>query len=342
MIGDSDPSFLVPNSHESIAERMGMTPGMVRAEIFAAVEFWRKWSSANAKKDAPEKMMKAALPMEEALHLMAMHGFNHEDYPLEVDRLFIGQRILDLQGKLEDDEGRVLAQSAIRMELQLRAMDSLVLNLQDDIKHESVPSVKGELRKELKDLTGMITSQRAQYLAAMKALEATQAQNPNQRRKVAFGDCLGQLVRAIQEYEAKGDSALVDGVFTALEVELLMRPMSLRPVQYRPDIVAIVNDSMKHENLWNPEYESPVMPRHVYRKFSKAWRDAASSLQEDERVVDMEEGIKIDEEEESEQVVMGDLSTTESAPVVESDAVPVRARRVNRGRRSVGDDFDFA
>ena len=76
---------------------------------------------------------------------------------------------------------------------------------------------------------------------------------------MAFGDSLGHLAKAMQEYYADGNNALVDGLFTAAEIKLLVTPTSLRPAQYRPDLPMLVEQW--RANFWNPEWEGVKLPR---------------------------------------------------------------------------------
>ena len=97
------------------------------------------------------------------------------------------------------------------------------------------------------------SSLQSTYENTLERLGATQEQNPGYRAKVAFGDSLGHLAKAMQEYYADGNNALVDGLFTAAEIKLLVTPTSLRPAQYRPDLPMLVEQW--RANFWNPEWE---------------------------------------------------------------------------------------
>ena len=59
---------------------------------------------------------------------------------------------------------------------------------------------------------------------------------------MAFGDSVGHMVKAYQEFYRDGSQLLIDGMFTEAEVKLLMTPTTLRPAQYRPDLPLMVEE----------------------------------------------------------------------------------------------------
>jgi hypothetical protein len=104
---------------------------------------------------------------------------------------------------------------------------------------------------------------------------------------VAFGDSLGHLAKAMQEYYADGNNALVDGLFTAAEIKLLVTPTSLRPAQYRPDLPMLVEQW--RANLWNPEWEGAKLPREIHRFLLATFKKASEEFAEG-KVAEMDGG----------------------------------------------------
>jgi hypothetical protein len=95
---------------------------------------------------------------------------------------------------------------------------------------------------------------------------------------VAFGDSLGRLAKAMQEYYADGNNALVDGLFMATETKLLVTPTSLRPAQYRPDLPMLVEQW--RANFWNPEWEGANLPREMHRFLLATFKKASEEFGE--------------------------------------------------------------
>ena len=68
-----------------------------------------------------------------------------------------------------------------------------------------------------------------------------------------------------------------------------MQPTTLRPAQYRVDLVVLIADAMKEENLFNPEYVPPSMNRQDYRRLRAAMVRGLAAVEEGEVVKDLEE-----------------------------------------------------
>jgi hypothetical protein len=143
----------------------------------------------------------------------------------------------------------------------------------------------------------------------MEQLNLTQSQNPSIRRRSKIEASLNGMISAIREYESRGDRRLVDDVHTAAEVEILLKPTSLRPPQYRPDLVALIRDAMREENLFNPNYEPPEMPRASYRRFRGALMKGLQAVEDGEAVQDLEEDYD-DERGTTDQVADGSSAKT--------------------------------
>lgn len=284
LMGETTSEYLVPRGLESIAEPLGLNPANVQAQIDAAKQYWTRWRMANkAKLEPPPSIVSTpAIPTDEVEALLNRYGFQELEGANE--RQFAAQRLRDFKHKLEDEEGGTLPTQVIRLELQMAGIDKINSRLSKTAATSATD--RDELARWLKMYDGL--SER--WLKAMEALNATQAQNPSAQRKVAFIDCLGTLVKGIQDYEARGDTALIDGIHTAGEIKFLVTPTSLRPAQYRPDLIAILTDALKHHNLWDPEYVHPSLPRATHRRLLKAVKDGLeAAARTDGEMPDMED-----------------------------------------------------
>ena len=58
-------------------------------------------------------------------------------------------------------------------------------------------------------------------------------------------------------------------MFTAGEVIWLTKPLTIRPAQYRPDIVIRAREAMMPENLWSPDYKPSVIQRDACRRLQR-------------------------------------------------------------------------
>ncbi len=140
---------------------------------------------------------------------------------------------------MDDEQGSHLARSALMQEL-------ILLEYDREIRRMLQKDGAGRSQKALDDLVQRRSSLQSTYENTLERLGAPQEQNPGYRAKVAFGDSLGHLAKAMQEYYADGNNALVDGLFTAAEIKLLVTPTSLRPAQSPPPSLAAAQPLRPH------------------------------------------------------------------------------------------------
>jgi hypothetical protein len=300
-------------------------------ELLSAKTFWKKSVTLGrtSKGGADITFAKREdLPADdEAKQLLQAHGF--WDLKEEAARRYALERIMDLSAELEESKGRPLAQRAIRMELQQQGLDSMMSDLMETYKLADTKSKAG-VRKEIGDLTKTQQSIQGEYSDLMEQLNLTQSQNPSIRRRSKIEVSLNGMISAIREYESRGDRRLVDDVFTAAEVEILLKPTTLRPPQYRPDLVSLIHDAMREENLFNPNYEPPEMPRASYRRFRGALMKGLQAVDDGEAVQDLEEDY--DEERGTTDQIADGSSARGASPV------PVPQQAIVRPA-AAGDEF---
>ncbi len=298
LVGDPSMEYLRPRSREEVTAAMEMTEGDIQAELVELKAFWLKCRTARltaAEPMRPPAPVEAAKPMGilgkvDVEAALKEHGF--EDLTRESDKAYAAKRLEDLSAKIDDDQGRPIAYRAIRMEIQSAMYDRMIQSASAELEKAKDGDAKIQWNTEIKNLTKSQRELNGDYLNIMKALDATQAQNPTARRKVAFRDCLSQLIEGVQKYHAEGNNELIDGIFREAEIKILTTPLSLRPAQYRPDIVVVLNEAMKTQNLFNPDYVPVEMDRGTYRRLQGAWREymKAAISEDGVEIRDMEEG----------------------------------------------------
>jgi hypothetical protein len=135
----------------------------------------------------------------------------------------------------------------------------------------------------------------SQIESSQKALQEIQLKTTG--KKEAFSDSLGCLIEAMQAYYADGDNHLIDDIHTEAELEILLKPTTLRPVQYRPDVALMLREAM--DNLWNPKYEAPRLQRSAVRILFRALEQAGLELVGEpinqEGIVTVEDGETVPE-----------------------------------------------
>jgi hypothetical protein len=268
-------------SIEEIAREAGVPVKRIESIIEETKVFWaRKCNERSLVTRAVEGPTVEALgdlDDEQIAKLLSKHGF--EEVPTNYQR-YIARRIVEFQHLLDDEQGAHLARSALMQEL-------ILLEYDREIRRMLQKDGAGRSQKALDDLVQRRSSLQSTYENTLERLGATQEQNPGYRAKVAFGDSLGHLAKAMQEYYADGNNALVDGLFTAAEIRLLVTPTSLRPAQYRPDLPMLVEQW--RANFWNPEWEGAKLPREIHRFLLATFKKASEEFAEG-KIAEMDSG----------------------------------------------------
>jgi hypothetical protein len=268
-------------SIEEIAKEAGVPVKRIESIIEETKVFWaRKCNERSLVTRAVEGPTVEALgdlDDEQIAKLLSKHGF--EEVPPNYQR-YMARRIVEFQHLLDDEQGSHLARSALMQEL-------ILLEYDREIRRMLQKDGAGRSQKALDDLVQRRSSLQSTYENTLERLGATQEQNPGYRAKVAFGDSLGHLAKAMQEYYADGNNALVDGLFTAAEIKLLVTPTSLRPAQYRPDLPMLVEQW--RANFWNPEWEGAKLPREIHRFLLATFKKASEEFAEGE-IAEMDGG----------------------------------------------------
>ena len=106
--------------------------------------------------------------------------------------------------------------------------------------------------------------------------------------KYALQGMLSDLTAAMQDYHARGDTTKVDGINTALEIEVLCRRSQQVPEpQYRAGHIVYLNSAKA--GMWDPNWTG-TMPMALIRKINSAWTEAfvAASAADGEQPIDLE------------------------------------------------------
>lgn len=328
LIGESNVEYLRPASLEEIGVPLSMDAAQLGEQIESAKQFWIRWRMSHKSNVEKPAVIAPPVPEDKAAALLKRYGFS--DLSDKDQRAYAAQRLVDFEHKLSDEEGGSIPPQAIRLELQLANIDTILDELAKEVRTNEVK------RKDYDSWLSTRNKTATQYLEIMKALNATQEQNPSAQRKLANIDCLGTLVKAVQEYEARGDTELLDGIHAAGEFQFLVTPTSLRPAQYRPDAVQMLNDALKHENFWNPEYVPPSLPRQIHRRLLKGFREGVlSATAADGKIIEMDDDESAAPSHEYDN---GEPSSTAMPMTTGRDVVAVQ-QPVSRIKRTAGNEF---
>ena len=276
LVGVDDPDEVRPWTEEEVAERLGARrgeradAGYVRELVALAVEHWRKYGLKTT--PAPTEAFEGPAPRtdgEDEL-LLKRYGFRNVIDPDE--RAYILERLEVFEPYLQSGQAKAMALSAIQQEV--------------DLFFSLEPSIQ-LTRRQIRDLeegkNSKLQKRRQEMLSSLKetmeALGMTEEMNPSLSKKLAFKDAISEIIRAVQEYKSNGENTLIDGMFTAAEVKILVTPVELRPPQYRPDLVISGVEAL--QNLFNKDWTPTPIQRAMHRKLLSAFQRALIATHED-------------------------------------------------------------
>lgn len=287
---------------KKLANRLGVAESKLRDDLARAVEFWRKNSNARRigqvvkplDASSPDAIAES-LSEERISKLLKDYRFDHLKGE---DREFTARRITELYTLFTDKNRREPARQLVMMELHLHDSEKVRAALKGrlDVLH-------GKENLQDKESTELLKIQEAlerhekshsalqkNYLAAASEIGADEVEQ-GELRKAALGTA-SFFVESAREYYQDGTRALIDGVFSAEELEWLTTPIPMRPAQYRPDIVIAVNEAMNPFNLFNPDYTPSKIPREASRRMLNIARGMMD--EEDPPVIDEIDSVPTD------------------------------------------------
>lgn len=299
--GAEGESFQQPISLQEYASLEGLSLRAVESALEGAKTYWIRWQAQEElrtqrqnRQTAPppqEVSVKEAEPMGEAEvdRLLLANGFVGIKDAQE--RVYIAGRIGELEPWLESEQSRAVARSLIQQEVMVFfVLDRAIAATREDMEekkqkgHDAVKSGEQllKLMKERRDSQAGIES-------TMKQLGMDEARNASLKKKISFKDTIGTLMDGVAAYYSDADTALIDGVYTAAEIELLVTPFTLRPAQYRPDVVVACWEAM--QNFWDRDYVPTPASRLTLRRLRSGFAAGLAAIrsEEGESIADMGE-----------------------------------------------------
>ena len=183
------------------------------------------------------------------------------------------KRVRDMEKLLEEKMTSGLARNLLMTEMQLRRLDEVLTF--SDLQGE-------EWRKNMK-MRGDLDSTYNDQLSKIDKLAPWAGVI---RGKYSFKGTLSEVAEAYQHYYGSADSGLIDGIFTATEVQVLTRMSVQAPEpQYRAGWV--VHALEAKANLWNPSHRSTI-PHSVLKTLDAGFKAALAAAGRETGLVDLE------------------------------------------------------
>lgn len=271
-----------------LAETLGVAEARLHEDLDAAVDYWKKVSASQSVRAGVEKAAASGVKQVDGIPDFQIHQqltddqvasllktFRFSHLRDEDDRLYVANRILELKRLMDDKHKRESARQLIVMELSMASHEMT----QSLLKHRLAALNRDAdvTTKESNEVTKLVESidKSEKALANLSKIyrEAADELGGDEREegetsRVALGT-ISHLVEAHRVYYLKGDRTLIDGMFTAAEVVWMTDALTIRPAQYRPDIVARMREAMIPENLWGKDYIPTVIEREACRRMAK-------------------------------------------------------------------------
>lgn len=280
---------------DEIRDDLGISQTGIEDAVTEAAHFWKLVSGQIGRPVPAPPPGDPAVPViiEPGGAPKQTRGYNRSeatarDLPLdEIDRLLISNdldgivdddsrrlaasRLIDLDNLLADEASRPMVIMAIRQELDIRWLNHHIDTSRDN------PSEVSKVRGLIKERDNAQQS----YDATMKSLGATQSQKSGAHRRAAMQDCLGMITQGIQDYYAKGDASIVDGMNTEFEIRFELDPVAERESQYDP--VTALNAWFATLALFDKDYDCPL-PKSGVKRLRKIFGAAKAEFEAEHEI----------------------------------------------------------
>ena len=191
------------------------------------------------------------------------------------------KRLEELGPLLREAASAGLARDLLMTELRIGRIDA-------DLNDPSRTAMGAEWRAMLKTRTELADSYESRSKLVLEQFPWAQ----QVAGKLALKGTVTEIVAAIQAYQARGDTALVDGIHTLAEVEVLCRMSVQAPLpKYRAGKVVYLNEA--RAGLWDPKWQSGLT-HGLVKRLDKVWAEAyaAASREAGDPLVDLEKDGK--------------------------------------------------
>lgn len=256
---------------KELCEALGITRAQIAEELAVVRGAWDK-IKPQEKPKVEEK--KSEAPADE-LHFPEEEVFKKYGFKAKMgldmeQRAWFAGRIQDYAKLLNEPVTAGLAHNALMTELQTRQFDDY---FSDPLNNRIGTN---DWRANLKARQDMDKTYREQTDQILKQAPWASAI----AGKYAFAGVLSDITKAIQDYQGRGDTRLVDGMFTAMEIRIEMRRSVQTPApRYRASLP--VHVSSAKAGLWDPNWESPFTNPEL-KRLDKAWTETmTAALRED-------------------------------------------------------------
>ncbi|MHB1309878.1 MAG: hypothetical protein ACYC23_22635 [Limisphaerales bacterium] len=272
---DADPAQLRVRTRTELAAELGITRPQLQAEVAAVrgllTHHDRQASTREAAKEpakpaappAPaEDLFTAATQRGETVDpeaLLAELGLAKMEFSDPSERQWFLERVVDWRKFLTHRIAGDLARQSLLTAREIRRLGAEVARLKVTDEQYGLYS-------------RLLETKTKQYHEQLKALDELDPYQGLMARGQSFSGSMADVTKAIRAWHSDQDHHLVDGIFTASEVQILCRTSAQQPVpQYRADWVVALEAA--RAGLWDKNW-APTIPPETLRHIGQAWREA--------------------------------------------------------------------
>ena len=294
-----DPAEYEPKTAAVIAATMQppIDGRQLTAEVGALRAIWETWVKREMEPVSTVAATTEPAPREELPwgdDVMVEFGFEEDMFTVQVwdgeanrpvaraprlnrlERNWFCKRVRECQKQMRDAGAGALMRTCLMNELFLKRFEADMARLGPSSKKWSELQ---ELRQDLEQ----------RYEAQIRQVQEVFPETAT-AAKDSFLRVISDLNRAHREYYGMQSNKLIDLMFTANEVEVLLRNSPQRGPQYRLGLTVAVMEAQR--GLWDPNWK-PVIKTAVLRKMDDGFRTALALVAEEmgEAMVDLEKGV---------------------------------------------------
>jgi len=268
---DYDTEDLRLWGRQELCEAFGITVSKLGDELNAMKGAWiaavKRMNQTRVLASVTNDNPSTSLNEQQRVELLKRFRFSERMFQLEgrdetdseSERIWFCQRIEDWKKLLEQPMAEMLTRQLLLKELDLERIRFRLCTLDPTEKeYARLQDILGEKEKEYQEMWDQLNH--AFPIAALIA------------KRAEITGVLSDVIKGVQEYKSDANNATLDGLFTFLEIQVLLRQSEQVPEPaYRFGYVTFVNEAMQF--LWDQKWQS-VIPHSILKKLDAGFREA--------------------------------------------------------------------